>query len=82
MRIIDLTVTIGPGTLSPPSVNRQLALRPHSRGTRYWRASSVDMFLHTGSHVDFSAHVVEGGETSADVGNLIEFTRIEGDNLK
>jgi kynurenine formamidase len=67
MRIVDLTVTIGPGTLSPPSVDRQLALTSVHRGPGYWRASSVDMVLHTGSHVDFSAHVVEGGETAADV---------------
>lgn len=67
MRIVDLTVTIGAGTLSPPSVNKQLALTSHYRGPGYWRASSVDMVLHTGSHVDFTAHVVEGGETAADV---------------
>ncbi len=67
MRIVDLTVTIGPGTVSPPSVNKQLALTSVHRGPGYWRASSVDMVLHTGSHVDFSAHVVEGGETAADV---------------
>jgi kynurenine formamidase len=67
MKIVDLTVTIGPGTLSPPSVNKQLTLTPYYRGPGYWRASSVDMVLHTGSHVDFSAHVVKGGEIAADV---------------
>jgi arylformamidase len=67
LKIVDLSVTIGPGTLSPPSVNKQLTLTPHHRGPGYWRASSVDMVLHTGSHVDFSAHVVDGGETAADV---------------
>jgi arylformamidase len=67
VRIVDLTVTIGPGTLSPPSVGKQLALTPVHRGPGYWRASSVDMVLHTGSHVDFGAHVVKGGETAADV---------------
>jgi kynurenine formamidase len=66
-RIIDLTVTIGPDTLSPPSVNKRLTLTPNYRGPGYWRASSVDMVLHTGSHVDFSAHVKEGGEDAADV---------------
>ena len=67
MKIVDLTVTIGPGTLSPPSVNKQLTLTPYHRGPGYWRASSVEMLLHTGSHVDFSAHVVEGGEDAAGV---------------
>jgi arylformamidase len=66
-RIVDLTVTIGPETLSPPSVNKQLTLTPYYRGPGFWRASSVDMVLHTGSHVDFLLHVQEGGETAADV---------------
>jgi arylformamidase len=66
-RVVDLTVTIGPDTLSPPSVNQRLTLTPHYRGPGYWRASSVDMVLHTGSHVDFLLHVREGGETAADV---------------
>jgi arylformamidase len=65
--IIDLSVIIGPETLSPPSVNKRLTLTPFYRGPGYWRASSVDMVLHTGSHVDFSAHVEEGGEEAAGV---------------
>lgn len=67
MRIVDLTVTIGPDTLSPPSVNKRLTLTSNYRGPGFWRASSVDMVLHTGSHVDFSLHVQEGGEAAADV---------------
>jgi kynurenine formamidase len=66
-RIVDLTVTIGPETISPPSVNKRLTLTTNYRGPGYWRASTVEMVLHTGSHVDFSAHVVEGGEVAADV---------------
>ncbi len=67
MRIVDLTVPIGPGTLSPPSVNMQLKITPRYRGPGYWRASSVEMVLHTGSHVDFSAHVRADGETAIDI---------------
>jgi arylformamidase len=67
MRIVDLTVPIGPGTLSPPSVNLQLKVTPRFRGPGYWRASSVEMVLHTGSHVDFSAHVRADGQTAIDV---------------
>jgi len=67
MRIVDLTVAIGPGTLSPPSVNMPLKLTPRFRGPGYWRASSVEMLLHTGSHVDFSTHVKADGETANDV---------------
>jgi kynurenine formamidase len=66
-RLVDLTVTIGPETLSPPSVNKRLTLKSSYRGPGYWRASTVEMVLHTGSHVDFTAHVQEGGEVAADV---------------
>ncbi len=33
MRIVDLTVTIGPDTLSPPSVNKRLTLTSNYRYT-------------------------------------------------
>lgn len=67
MRIVDLATSIGPGTLSPPSVNLQLTLKPKFRGPGYWRASSVEMVLHTGSHADFSAHVRADGEDAGSV---------------
>src|SRR5947208_1235959 len=66
-RIVDLTVTIGPETLSPPSVNKRLTLTSSYRGPGYWRASTVEMVLHTGSHIDFSLHVRADGEAAADV---------------
>jgi kynurenine formamidase len=67
MRIVDLTLPIGEDTLSPPSVNLQLALTPFHRGPGFWQASKVEMVLHTGSHVDFERHVLADGETAADV---------------
>jgi len=67
MQIIDLTVPIGEATLSPPSVNLQLQLTSYHRGPGFWQASKVEMLLHTGSHVDFSKHTVEDGETAVDV---------------
>ncbi|MPZ22616.1 MAG: hypothetical protein GEU28_03550 [Dehalococcoidia bacterium] len=67
MRILDLTVTIGPGTLSPPSVNQQLTITPAFRGPGYWRGSTVAMTLHSGSHVDFMAHHAADGEVASDV---------------
>lgn len=67
MNIVDLTTPIGEGTLSPPSVNLQLSLNTKFRGPGFWRASSVTMVLHTGSHVDFSLHVKEDGESAVDV---------------
>lgn len=66
-RLVDLSVVIGPNTLSPPSVNQRLTLTPHFRGPGYWRAATVAMTLHTGSHVGFTAHIQEGGEEAADV---------------
>lgn len=67
MRIIDLSVPIGNNTLSPPSVNLRLTLTPYHRGPTFWQASKVEMLLHTGSHVDFSRHVQEAGQTAVDV---------------
>ena len=34
----------------------------------FWQASRVEMLLHTGSHVDFSKHYEEEGETANGVG--------------
>lgn len=67
MRIVDLSVPIGEATLSPPSVNLQLELTSYHRGPGFWQASKIEMLLHTGSHVDFSKHTVEDGETAVDV---------------
>ena len=67
MRIVDLSVPIGETTLSPPSVNLQLQMTSYHRGPGFWQASKIEMLLHTGSHVDFSKHTVEDGETAVDV---------------
>ena len=67
MNIIDLSVPIGTGTLSPPSVNLQLELTSYHRGPGFWQASKIEMLLHTGSHVDFTKHVQADGETAAEV---------------
>ena len=45
-RIVDLTVTIGPETFSPPSINKRLTLTSSYRGPGYWRASSVERKRH------------------------------------
>lgn len=67
-KIVDLSVAIGEDTLSPPSVDKSLELTTHTMdGASHWQGSEVDMLLHTGSHVDFERHTVEGGETAADV---------------
>ena len=67
MKIVDLSVPIGEATLSPPSVNLELQLTSYHRGPGFWQASKIEMLLHTGSHVDFSKHTVEDGETAVDV---------------
>jgi kynurenine formamidase len=66
-KIVDLSVPIGTGTLSPPSVNARLELTSYHRGPGFWQASKVEMLLHTGTHIDFLRHTVDGGETAADV---------------
>jgi kynurenine formamidase len=75
--IVDLSVPIGEDTLSPPSVNARLKLTTFHRGPGFWQASKVDMLLHTGSHVDFTKHVQEDGETAVDV----SLDRVFGDAL-
>jgi kynurenine formamidase len=77
MNIVDLTVPIGEETLSPPSVNLQLALTSYHRGPGFWQASKVEMLLHTGSHVDFLRHVQADGETAVDV----DLERVFGEAL-
>lgn len=67
MQIVDLSVTIGEDTLSPPSVNLQFQMTSYHRGPGFWQASKIEMLLHTGSHVDFTKHVQEDGETAVDV---------------
>jgi arylformamidase len=76
-RIVDLSVPIGEDTLSPPSVGIQLELTSYHRGPGFWQASKIEMLLHTGSHVDFTKHVQEDGETAADV----SLERVFGDAL-
>ena len=65
--VVDLSVTIGPDTLSPPSMGRRVILTTFHRSPGYWQSTLVDMSLHSGSHVDFGRHVLEDGETAADV---------------
>jgi kynurenine formamidase len=76
-QIVDLSVLIGENTLSPPSVNARLKLTSFHRGPGFWQASKIEMLLHTGSHVDFTRHVQEDGETAADVA----LERVFGDAL-
>jgi len=67
MRIIDLTVPIGADTYSPPSVNLPISVEVHHKEPGYWQASSVQMGLHSGSHVDFSLHYRADGESAEQV---------------
>ena len=77
VQIVDLSVPIGEDTLSPPSVDLQLQLTSYHRGPGFWQASKVEMLLHTGSHVDFTKHVQEDGETAVDV----DLSRVCGEAL-
>lgn len=65
-RIIDLSVTVDRTTQAPPAAKGRLVdIQHHRRGPGHWQVSSVDMLLHTGSHVDSTWHVFEDGETIA-----------------
>lgn len=64
MRIVDLTVAIGTDTYSPPSVNQPIGIKEYHKEPGFWMVSEITMMLHAGSHVDFTRHYVEGGETA------------------
>ena len=67
MRLIDLTVAIGPTTYSPPSVNKPIEVKIVRRTPGYWQVTQVTMALHAGSHVDFTRHFDENGESAEQV---------------
>lgn len=60
-RIIDLTVPVGPDTMSPPSTDMPVELQRHRRGPGFWQVTSIQQSLHTGSHVDSGLHCYEDG---------------------
>lgn len=64
MRIVDLTVPIGADTYSPPSVNKPIVMTEYHKEPGFWLATKVEMMLHSGSHVDFTKHYREDGETA------------------
>ena len=88
MRIVDLTVPIGSDTFSPPSVNRPIDVTRHYKEPGFWMVSEITMMLHAGSHVDFTKHYREEGETAEEVmldrtcgeAVLIDLTPIESDH--
>jgi kynurenine formamidase len=88
MRIIDLTVPIGTDTYSPPSVNQPIGIKEYYKEPGFWMVSEITMMLHSGSHVDFTKHYVEDGETAENVpldrtcgeAVIIDLTPIEPDH--
>ena len=67
MRIVDLTVAIGSDTYSPPSVNQPIGITTHYKEPGFWMVSEITMMLHSGSHVDFTKHYREEGETAEEI---------------
>ncbi|MGH8952348.1 MAG: cyclase family protein [Acidimicrobiia bacterium] len=67
MEIVDLTVPIGTDTYSPPSVNQPIGIKEHYKEPGFWMVSEITMMLHAGSHVDFTKHYTEDGETAENV---------------
>lgn len=66
MPIVDLTVPLSAETFSPPSVNQPIGVTVFTKDPG-WQATKVDLLVHTGSHVDFSRHYREDGETAEHV---------------
>jgi arylformamidase len=76
-RIVDLTVTVGQDTKSPPSTDLRVQLTRHHRGPGFWQVTSAHLSLHTGSHVDSPLHCfADGGTTEA-----IELERVCGQGV-
>lgn len=67
MPIVDLTVELSANTISPPSVNKRLGIHVATKSPGFWQATSVDLMLHSGSHVDFTKHYREDGSTAEQV---------------
>ena len=67
MNIVDLTVPIGKDTYSPPSVNQPIGMTEFHKEPGFWMVTEITMMLHAGSHVDFTKHYVEDGETADQV---------------
>jgi kynurenine formamidase len=88
MRIVDLTVPIGKDTYSPPSVNLPIAVKEYYKEPGFWMVSEITMMLHAGSHVDFTKHYTENGETAENVlldrtcgeAVIIDLTAVEEDH--
>ncbi|MGI9604692.1 MAG: cyclase family protein [Acidimicrobiales bacterium] len=88
MQLIDLTVPIGVDTYSPPSVNQPIGITQHFKEPGFWMVSEINMMLHAGSHIDFSKHYREDGETTLDIdldrvcgeAVIIDLTPIEPDH--
>ena len=66
-RYIDLSVTVGTDTMSPPSTNLPVELTQHQRGPGFWQVTSVHQSLHTGAHIDSPLHVYRDGITTAEI---------------
>ena len=64
---IDLSVTVGADTMSPPSTNMPLEMTLHQRGPGFWQVTSVHQSLHTGAHIDSPLHVFRDGITTAEI---------------
>lgn len=66
-QIVDLSVTVGSETKSPPSTDLRVELTPYHRGPGFWQVTAVRQSLHTGSHVDAALHCFERGGTTAEI---------------
>jgi kynurenine formamidase len=64
LKIIDLSLPINDEVYGPPSTNVKVQFTPHHRGPGFWQVTSIDMSVHTGSHIDSALHVTEDGGTT------------------
>ena len=69
-RIVDLSPSIAPGLEGPATAGQTVEATVHSKpipeGT-HWQGTSIDMYTHTGAHIDALIHVRAGGWQTEDI---------------
>jgi arylformamidase len=66
-RLIDLSVTVGVETMSPPSTDLKVEMTRYHRGPGFWQVTALSQSVHTGSHIDAPLHCYEDGLTTAEI---------------
>lgn len=86
-RIVDLSLPLKGGSVSPPSQSKRTEVSTLRRGPGHWQATTVWMSVHTASHIDSPLHcladAVPIGEVALEktIGEavIVDLTHIDAD---